>query len=109
MSRKRRGASMTREEVAVLIEDIADRIASGDQSFDIQLSITTAQEALFELRHIDGLKLLNCVGLLHLTQNGTENVRYDYVRKRVEELTPLDAEQDSAALRDLATSIRSGS
>lgn len=100
MGRKRKGASMTREEVAALIEDIADRIASGDQSFEIQLPITTAQEALLELRHIEGLKLLNRVGLLHLMQNGTKDVRYDYIRREMEELTPLDVKQDSATLRD---------
>lgn len=109
MGRKRKGASMTREEAATLIEAVSARIASRDQAFDIQLQLTTAGEALLELKHVEGLKLLNRIGLLLITQNGTKNVRYERVRKTVEKLTPLDAEKDSVALLNLAKSIRSES
>lgn len=108
MSRRRKKQPISRDETAALIEQIAERIANGDRSFDLQLPMTAAQQGLVELRDVEGSLQLNRISLLLLTENGTANVRYDYVRKRVEELAPLDPESDVAALRTLAEEIRGG-
>jgi hypothetical protein len=108
MRRRRKKQPVSREETAALIEQIAERIANGDRSFDLQLPMTTAQQRLVELRDVEGSLLLNRISLLLLTENGTANVRYDYVRERVKELAPLDPDTDVAALRALAEKIRGG-
>jgi len=107
MSKKRKGYSLTREETATLIDEIAERIANGDRSFDLQLPLQQALEALVEIRHVDGLKLLNRIALLLNTESGKANPRYDYVRKTVEALPPFDPIEDSNALRSLANDVRS--
>jgi hypothetical protein len=103
---KKRKQQLTREEIATLIEEIAERVANENFSFDIQVTISAAEQALVELRHVEGLKILIRIGLLMSTKNGTTAMKYDYVRKRVEALTPLDPTADSVALRSLAADIR---
>jgi hypothetical protein len=103
---KKRKKQLTGEELATLIEEIAERVANEDYSFDIQVTISAAEQALLELRHLDGLKLLSRIALLMSTENGTTAMKYEYVRKSVEALTPLDPTADSVALRSLATDIR---
>ena len=97
---------MPRETVAQTIEDIADRIANGETTYELHVATSAAEQALLEFEHIEGLRLLNRVGLLLLTNNGTENVRYPIVQKMIEKLTPLDTAADSEALRSLAREIR---
>ena len=106
MARKRKSRTLTHEEVATLLEEIAARVANENYSFDIQLTITTVEQALIEWRDKDGLMLLSRIALLLSTKNGTASMKYDYVRRRVEALTPLDPTKDSAALLSLAESIR---
>jgi hypothetical protein len=103
---KKRKPQLTGEELATLIVEIAERVANEDYSFDIQVTISTAEQALLELRHLDGLKLLSRIALLMSTENGTTAMKYEYVRKRVEALTPLDPTADSVALSSLAAEIR---
>lgn len=105
MSKK--GSSLSREETANLLEEIAKHIIDGDRSFDLQLPITQAQEAMLEMRHMDGMKLLNRIALLLLTSDGKANVGNDFTRKRVEALNPLDPMEDSKALQILADEVRS--
>lgn len=70
--------------------------------------MTAAQQGLVELRDVEGPLLLNRFSLLLLTENGTANMRYGYVRKRVEEMFPFEPDTDVTALRSLAEKIRDG-
>lgn len=106
MSKKKKVPSLTREETAALINEIAERVAKGDRSFDLQIPIVKAEQALAELRHLDGLKLLNRIGLLLITLNGKAKSRYELVQKTVEALPPFNPIEDSIALRSLADEIR---
>jgi hypothetical protein len=106
MGRRRKPQSMTHEEIATVIEEVADYVANRDYSFDTQILISTAQQALAELRHLEGMQLLNRISLLLLTENGTTNMRYDFVRSTMESMPPLDPAEDSAALRSIAADLR---
>lgn len=97
---------MTHEETANLLDKIAERIREGERSFELQLPISQAQAMMLEIGHIDGLKLLNRIALLLLTKDRMGNVGYDFTRKKVEALTPLDPLEDSQALQTLANEIR---
>lgn len=106
MSREWKGQSMTCEETANLLEEIAEHIRKGTGSFDLQLPISQAQAVMLELGHMDGLKLLNRIALLLLTKGRLGNVGYDFARKKVETLKPLDPIVDSQAIQALAHDIR---
>jgi hypothetical protein len=58
-------------------------------------------------RHLDGLKLVNRIGLLLNTKNGkaVSNRYGNYVQKQLAKIPPLDPVADSAALRALATAL----
>jgi hypothetical protein len=92
--------------IAELIEQVADGVARGDWSFGLQMPLTAAERALIDLQHLDGLKLLNRVGILLLTKNGRAEVRYDFVRRTVASMAPLDPVEDANALRALARELR---
>src|SRR5687767_6830761 len=97
---------MPREIAAQTIEAIAERIANGERSNDLSAAITAAEQAMLDIEHIEGMRLLNRIGLLMVTNSGTENIHYPIVRKIVDNLKPLDASADSAALRALAYELR---
>ena len=103
---KKKAQSLTREETAALIDEIAERIEKGDRSFDLQIPITKAQQALIELRNLDGLELLNRIGLLLTAHDGKAKYRYELVQKTIEALPPFNPVEDSIALRSLADEIR---
>jgi hypothetical protein len=105
-NQKNKGHLMPRESVAQALEQIAERIESGEDSSDLHTTITAAEQELIEFGHMEGMKLLNRIGLLLTTNNGTENIHYPIVLKIVAKLPPLDAAADSAALRELAHEIR---
>lgn len=94
---------------AKLIEEIAKRVETQNYAFDIQVNISTVGQALLEIRHLDGLILINRVALLLNTQNGkaTSNRYGDYIQKRLAKIPSLDPIADSAALRALAAEITS--
>lgn len=106
MSREGKVHSMTCEETANLLEEIAEHIKAGERFFELQLPISQAQAMMLELDHMDGLKLLNRVALLLLSKDRMSNVGYDFTRKRVEALKPLDPIEDSQAIQELAHDIR---
>lgn len=95
MNKRRKGYSLTREEAATPLKKIAERIIDGDRSYDLQLQIQQAQEALTKMRKVDGLKLLNRIALLQLTENGKVKIGFDYVREKMEALPPLHPVEDS--------------
>lgn len=97
---------VTKEQIATVLEAVADRVANEDYSSDIQLTASTAELGLAQLRNAKALKLLNRVLLLLSTKNATEPSRYQYVEKTVQSLEPLDPVADSAALRDVARELR---
>jgi hypothetical protein len=107
MTTKRKKNQVSHEHVAELIEEIAKRVETQNYDFDIQVAISTVGQALVELRHADGLRLINRIGHLLTAQNSkTAPNRYgDYVQKRLAEIPPLDPIADSAALRALAAEI----
>ena len=90
------------------IEAVAERVEAEDFSFDVQLSVQTAQEGLLELMDVDGSLPLSRVSTMLLTENGSMSIKHDHVRKRVESMPPLDPAGDGEALRSLATRVRAG-
>jgi hypothetical protein len=94
---------MTKEETASLLEEVAERLANGDRSFDLQSQLARASETLAEMRHVEGLILLNRLKRLL----PTEPSWYGIVRETVEALPPLDPASDADALRSLASDVRS--
>ena len=84
MGKKRKAQLPTRGEIATQIEEVAERLANGDRSFDLYIATSAAQAAQVGLgdieRHLDGLKLLSRVGFLLVTENGTADMKYDFVR-----------------------------
>lgn len=108
MKRTAKGNTLPREQIAAVIEEIADGVAEGSLSFHLQLPIVQAQEAMVELRNVDGLKLLNRISMLLLTENREKKMRYEVVNKAAQEFSPLDPTEDSKALRALAEEIRNG-
>jgi len=107
MSKLPHGASLTNEDTANMLENIAERIANGERSFDLQLPITTSQETLIKMRHIEGLKLLNRISLLLNVHDKKGKYRYEIIQKTIESLPPLDPDLDCNKLRELANEIRS--
>ena len=107
MSKKLKGNLLTGEEIATLIDQIAERIIKGDRSFDLQIPLTQAQMALAKLHHLSGTGLLNRLGLL-LLNDGKDNTGFQYpgVKETIESLAPLDPIQDGNALHELANEIR---
>lgn len=107
MTTKRKKNHVSPEHAAELIEEIAKRVETQNYAFDIQVAISTVGQALVELRHVDGLRLINRIGQLLSAENSkTARNRYgDYIQKRLAEIPPLDPVADSAALRALATEI----
>ncbi len=100
---------LSRVELAGLIEDVADRVQRNDLAYGIQVLISEAQFELLELQHIEGIQLLNRIGLLQGEAEGSGGHRYGWVQQTIEKMLPLDPGQDSQALRDLAGEIREGS
>lgn len=96
-------------QLAAALDHIGARIASNDLSFDLQLELCDAEEALVRMKHIDGLRLLNRISMMHNTENGTKHVKYELVRNAVAQMDPLDPVKDSAAVRTLASELRKGS
>ena len=107
MGRRRRRAP-SRDETAAAIEAVAERVEARDFSFDVQLSVQTAQEGLLELMDVDASLLLSRVSLMLLTENGTMDKKYDFVRERVESTPPLNPAEDGETLRSLAARVRAG-
>lgn len=107
MNKKVKKRPVTPEEVANLIDQIAEEIKNGNRSFDIQLPLSEAEKALAKLRHLEGIKLLNRIGLLLLNENrkGT-GFFYPGVKETIDKLPPLDTVEDVKALQDLANQIR---
>jgi hypothetical protein len=101
--------SSTAVELADLLEKIADRIAAGRTSFELQLQLAAAEKELLAMENLDGAKLLNRLGLLVLTAGNTKHTSHDLVRKHVEGVDPLDANKDSEYIRKLAKKLRGGS
>lgn len=98
--------NLTNDKAAELLESVADRIASGDRSFEIHVDLTSVDFTLLKMKKLDGLVLTNRIApLLH--GEAKEGIRYEFVRKRIEELEPLDPAKDSEAIRALAREIRS--
>lgn len=95
------------EEVARLIEEIAERVETKNYAFDNQVAASAVGQALLEMRHLDGVKLINHIALLLNTENGKATTdRYGgYIQKRLAKIPPLDPIADSAALRALAAEI----
>ncbi len=96
---------LTKNETAILIEEVANRIEQGDRSFDLHLPLIKAQKGLAELYHLEGVQLLNRIGLL-LTHDEGETFFYPMVKETIEALSPLDPAKDCEALRTLAKEIR---
>lgn len=88
-----------------MLEDIAERIADGDRSFDLQVALTQAEAACAKIQNLEGLKLLNRIGLLLSTEGG-KATRYSYVQEIVEALPLLNPAEDARALRSLAYDVR---
>ena len=103
---RKRGAKLSARDLAELIEGIAERVESRDLSFSIQLEIQTASEELLDRRHIEGLKLLNRMGLLQSVEGQEKPHRYELVERTIAKMSPLDPDSDGAALRHLAGEIR---
>ena len=107
MTTKSKKKQVPLEHTAELIEEIARRVERQNYAFDIQVAISTVGQALVEIRHLDGLNLINRIGLLTSTENRkTVPNRYGgYVQKQLAEIPPLDPIADSSALRALAAEI----
>ena len=107
MTTKRKKNQVSPEHAAELIEEIAKRVETQNYAFDIQVAISTVSQALVELRHVDGLRLITRIEqLLSAKHSKTASNRYGgYVQKRLAEIPPLDPIADSAALRSLAAEI----
>ena len=88
MTKIPRGYGLPHEELASTIEALADRIAEGDRSFELQVLIQTIEGALLELENTDGLILLNRIGLLLITDDGRNPTMYEFVQKQVESMDP---------------------
>lgn len=104
MSKKRKRLSA--EALAHVIEGIAARVESRDESFAVQMEIQSASAELMEMRHVEGLRLLNRVALLQLTAGSKGSQRYRIVEETIARMPPLDPEGDGVALRELAKDIR---
>jgi hypothetical protein len=104
---KRKKKQIPFEHVAELIEEIAKRVETQNYAFDIQITISAVGQVLLEIRHLDGMRLINRIGLLLNTKNGkATSKRYGcYVQKQLAQIPPLDPTADSAALRALAAEI----
>ncbi len=69
MTTKRKKKQVPLERAAELIEEIAERVETQNYASDIQVIISTVGQALLEIRHLDGLRLINRIGLLLNTEN----------------------------------------
>lgn len=90
MGTKRKKKQISLEHAAKLIEEIAKRVETQNDSFDIQVTISAVEQVLIEMRHLDGLKLVNRIGLLLITKNGkAASNRYGgYVQKQLARTPP---------------------
>ena len=107
MATKRKKKQVPLEHAAKLIKEIAKRVETQNYTSEIQVTISAVGEMLIEIRHLDGLELINRIGLLLNTENGkaTSNRYGGYIQKQLAKMPPLDPIADSAALRALAAEI----
>jgi hypothetical protein len=108
MSKSPRGSELRRQDLAEVLEGLAERISRRDMSYDVQGQVLAAMSALVELRHIEGVLLLNRLSFLLLTDGGGGVMKYEYARKWAQQLAPLDPAKEAAALRQLAAELRTG-
>ena len=101
---------MSRENLANLLDELADRIEGGDKSFALQVPLTQAAQALAILEHRQGAQLLVQIMTLLLHQrprSSANSAIEDYLKRHTAHLKPLDPPKDAAAMRELANEIRS--
>jgi hypothetical protein len=99
---KNRKKSLTRDELASLIEKAAAEIEKSNKSFSVQQLLTTAQVGLAELHDLDGLKIVSRLSMVLM--DGEKH--YAIVQKAIDALAPLNPAEDGAALKSLAARLR---
>ncbi len=58
------------QKVVSLLNDIAQRLLSGDVEFDLQHDILGVESMLLDIRHLEGCLLLARLSLMHMVELG---------------------------------------